>query len=68
RAEDGKLYIIPNKEVESKVWIVEGRPAESASATPTFRIPSFFSRKRGDAPAQPGGAPQQPGTDAPRTK
>jgi small-conductance mechanosensitive channel len=36
RAEDGKLHIVPNKMVESTVWIVEKRPAAPA---PTVRTP-----------------------------
>jgi hypothetical protein len=26
RGQDGKLHIIPNKDIESKIWIVEQRP------------------------------------------
>jgi len=29
RASDGKLHIVPNKMIESEIWIVEGRPTAS---------------------------------------
>jgi small-conductance mechanosensitive channel len=44
RATDGKLYVIPNKEVESKVWIVQERPA---TPRPAQQAPLFLRRTRG---------------------
>ena len=51
RTEDGKLHIVPNKSIESTVWIVEKRPAAPApvQAGPRMHLPSF---QRGPRPAQ----------------
>jgi small-conductance mechanosensitive channel len=67
RAADGKLHVLPNKDVESKVWIVEDRPPEPNNPTPTFHIPAFFRRPKpaaGQAPSvgTPPAAPIPPTT------
>ncbi len=38
RGTDGKLLIVPNKDIESKVWVVEARPNEPPPLN--FRIPT----------------------------
>ena len=56
RAEDGKLHIVPNKVIESNVWIVEKRPADLPPLIhrPTIPpIPSILRGRRKDN-ADPG--------------
>jgi small-conductance mechanosensitive channel len=60
RAADGKLYIVPNRKIESEVWIVEGRPEEPP---PVNIFPRGFpipGRRRDQPPQQ---SPQQPGAN-----
>ncbi len=57
RGLDSKLYIIPNKDIESKVWIVEARPG----AQP---LPPLFPRRHRPAPT-PGAAPSNPPPNPP---
>src|SRR5260221_2395289 len=51
RAQDGKLHIVPNKAIESNVWIVEQRPT---APVPTGRssilpnIPGLHGRHKSD--------------------
>jgi small-conductance mechanosensitive channel len=51
RAPDGKLHVIPNKQIENEVWIVESRPAEQPPASP---------RPRRASRGEPGAAPNKP--------
>jgi len=51
RATDGKLYIVPNKEIENKVWIVEARPGAQPA-------PSFLPHRH--RPQPPAGQQQPP--------
>src|SRR5258708_7062604 len=47
RAEDGKLHVVPNKAIESNVWIVEKRPAELPPLIHHPTIPPIPSILRG---------------------
>ncbi len=47
RAPDGKLHIVPNKMIESEVWVVEGRPS---APPPLIQRPR---RKTGGEPGAP---------------
>jgi moderate conductance mechanosensitive channel len=53
RTEDGKLQIIPNKSIESNVWVVEHRPAEPQPAprAPQRGFP-FLPGQRRQGPEQ----------------
>jgi small-conductance mechanosensitive channel len=44
RAADGKLHVVPNKMIESEIWIVEGRPS---APPPLIQMPR---RKSGSEP------------------
>jgi moderate conductance mechanosensitive channel len=62
RTEDGKLHIIPNKSIESSVWIVEKRPAPPApvqGSGPRLQLPF----QRGQRPQNP--QPPQPNQPTP---
>jgi small-conductance mechanosensitive channel len=66
RADDGKLYVIPNKEIENKVWIVQARPQQPARSQEGGRV--FLRRtsraRPGDeqTPMPPGGPTDEPPT------
>ncbi|MCC7448718.1 MAG: mechanosensitive ion channel [Anaerolineae bacterium] len=69
RAPDGKLHIVPNKDIESKVWIVEARaneppPLNFRIPTPNLpnlpNIPNLRRGQQGSAPASQGGEPPNP--------
>jgi moderate conductance mechanosensitive channel len=47
RAADGKLHIVPNKMIESEIWIVEGRPT---APPPLIQMPR--RRSSAEPPAQ----------------
>jgi len=56
RAQDGKLHIVPNKAIESNVWIVEQRPASpvpsgrgSVLGNLSNNIPGLHGRHKPDA-------------------
>lgn len=55
RSADGQLHVVPNKEIENKVWIVESRPGSASG--PTF-FPRRSRPRTGDQSA--GSAPQRP--------
>lgn len=62
RGLDGKLYVIPNKEIEGKVWIVQERPQAAPPQPPQLFLRRTRSRP-GEPPASPpGGAPNEPPT------
>jgi len=69
RAPDGKLLIVPNKDIESKVWVVEARANEPPPLNlhiPRPRlpdlpnIPNLRRGQQGSAPASPGNEPPNP--------
>src|SRR5258708_23569375 len=64
RGNDGKLHIVPNRDIESKVWIVEQRPAPEVHAGGGFHIPSSPSilppHRGGEGAAPRPSRPSQP--------
>lgn len=60
RASDGKLHVVPNKMIETAIWIVEGRPNEP-SPQPLFHRPG-----RHLTPTPPSSNPSAPPATAPQ--
>src|SRR5579859_6661462 len=63
RAADGKLHVVPNRDIESNIWIVEQRPAPEVHAGGGLHLPSIppiLPHRRGE-----GGASGQGGLSGP---
>ena len=60
RAEDGRLHVIPNKDIESSVWIVQKRadPPPPLIRRPT--IPPILGRGRHPGDSESGAQSEQP--------
>ncbi len=73
RAEDGRLHIVPNRDIESNVWIVEKRPApEVRPGGPGFHIPPILPHhktgEKGSPSSQKGSESAAPGQSQPEGK
>ena len=57
RTADGRLHVVPNKQIESNIWIVEGRPNIPANQPMGPQLPNLQNllprRNRDDAPNKP---------------
>jgi small conductance mechanosensitive channel len=58
RTADGRLHVVPNKVIESSIWVVEGRPTVEPSPQPfNVQLPNLQNllprRNRPDAPNKP---------------